>query len=281
MLPGARPTVSFAQSDSIHTFENDSNASDKEDFVSDDAPAATVCSATVVDLDARKAQNYTNLINATAGSARACWHCVHAFEHNARCALPVRAGAVNGGPPQVVGEFCSFSCAAAWAIERKMHCNSDTLMLLNNMAVEQGVRIPVARAPPAEALDLFGGPLSIEEFRAIGRDYVPTRILRGNQISVPVMLEGYGKAVAEPPVKKRAEARADVSMSDMPRAMMVNTPYQNFIAARSAAGMQPRKKARATRESSGLLANFVKQPKAGASNAEAGPSAADNDHMET
>ena len=90
-----------------------------------------------------------------------------------------------------LGNFCSWSCAVSWIIDRKMHTTSDILMHVNVAASKQNVKLPIARAPPMYFLEDFGGCMSIDEFRTIGIDSTPIRVLTEPCLSFPIAIEGW------------------------------------------------------------------------------------------
>lgn len=94
-----------------------------------------------------------------------CWHCTYPFS----------------GPPKVVptnydhqrekftviGCFCSFACAKAWQQENVAFNNGTTVMYLSILAAKlYNYNRPIEAAPPRYFLRRFGGPLTIDEFRA-------------------------------------------------------------------------------------------------------------------
>lgn len=68
----------------------------------------------------------------------------------------------------VYGNFCSLSCCKAYLLDANQFSSNYELTLLSCMANDvYGVRCDVIkRAPPRLMLQMFGGPLSIEEFRS-------------------------------------------------------------------------------------------------------------------
>jgi len=108
------------------------------------------------------------------GSKHACLNCCHKFE-GPPVGLPVRYDDRTDGF-HLSGNFCSFSCCKRHILEAR---RSDTVRLIDNLALlaikahKQNVRlraapkhyIGVATAPPKTALQMFGGGMSIEEFR--------------------------------------------------------------------------------------------------------------------
>lgn len=63
------------------------------------------------------------------------------------------------------GTFCSFNCAAASALDDRSTSAHQSYALLNMMADEAGLPVPVRAAPPRGTLSAFGGTLTTEEFR--------------------------------------------------------------------------------------------------------------------
>lgn len=96
----------------------------------------------------------------------ACLWCCHTF--NGRpVVLPVRD---EGEHLQVYGNFCCPECAMAHLFDMKQdsHTRWEQLALLNRVYAESvgGVIRP---APSRSVLKLFGGPMSIEEYRSVVR----------------------------------------------------------------------------------------------------------------
>jgi hypothetical protein len=93
-----------------------------------------------------------------------CWWCCHQFD-NTPCALPetYRKEKFN-----VYGVFCSFNCAASYNLSKNdgddmwMRYNLLNLMYKKMFNVKF---VKIGLAPPRETLKIFGGYLSIEEFR--------------------------------------------------------------------------------------------------------------------
>ncbi len=100
-----------------------------------------------------------------------CFWCCHPFE-GAPIGVPYAYEAADD-KFHVDGCFCSFECAAAQNFSDRSGGNHDTFeryALLNVMAARAGKADPyVAPAPCRQALDIFGGSMSIEEFRSGSR----------------------------------------------------------------------------------------------------------------
>lgn len=109
-------------------------------------------------------ETFNKEINTKSKSDYACWWCCHKFS-----GLPI--GVPNkllNNKYNVFGNFCSFNCASAYIHELKDWNVSERLSLLHQMYfsiynVEQYETIK--SAPKKEILKMFGGTLTIEEFR--------------------------------------------------------------------------------------------------------------------
>ncbi len=107
-------------------------------------------------------------------SPHACLNCCHAFK-GPPVGLPVQYDDRSDGF-QLWGNFCSFSCCKRYILETRRANNNrlvDNLALLAIKAHKQNVRLRAAPkhykgiliAPPKTALKLFGGGMTIEQFR--------------------------------------------------------------------------------------------------------------------
>lgn len=94
-----------------------------------------------------------------------CQHCVH----------PPPPGGTLCGIPQVgpyhapqgkSGQFCSFSCMIAFTLERPTYRTPMQRAEILKLAATENDVEEVLPAPPQALLAIFGGHLSIEEFRA-------------------------------------------------------------------------------------------------------------------
>eukprot|EP00899_Mesostigma_viride_P014813 jgi/Mesvir1/23332/Mv21028-RA.1 len=100
-----------------------------------------------------------------------CWHCCHPFD-NVPATLPVKYKEGRGF--LVKGIFCSFACAKAHNLEsacslkevRNTWLFHMTFKLWKaNPAVAKGSFPGIRAAPPRTFLKMFGGDMTIEEFR--------------------------------------------------------------------------------------------------------------------
>ena len=93
-----------------------------------------------------------------------CYHCVHGFT-TPPYGLPAK---YVDNKYVVTGCFCSLECAKAYneasacSIDEKWERNG----LLHSLARSMGINDRIKAAPPRVALQVFGGHLSIDDFRA-------------------------------------------------------------------------------------------------------------------
>jgi hypothetical protein len=115
----------------------------------------------------------TKLVDVSDGVARwttktttHCWWCCHGFD-TVPVGLPER---LHDDTFFVQGCFCSFNCAHAYNLSLNDHRVWERYSLMNYMrakmaGTEQGRPCYITPAPPRQALDVFGGPLTIDEYR--------------------------------------------------------------------------------------------------------------------
>lgn len=101
-------------------------------------------------------------------STAACFWCCHSFSHRP-VVLPVRD---TGEHLIVMGNFCSPECAAAYLFDMRQdaHTRWEQLALLYRVygdACDNNIH----PAPPRSILRLFGGSLSIQEYRGLIRSH--------------------------------------------------------------------------------------------------------------
>ena len=93
----------------------------------------------------------------------ACYWCAHTFD-NQPCVIPESE---RYGVYKVYGNFCYPECAMAYLLKESIdpHTRWDRMALLYRIYDIDG-KGKIFPAPPREVLKLFGGPLTIESFRA-------------------------------------------------------------------------------------------------------------------
>ena len=97
----------------------------------------------------------------------ACFWCAHIFD-GMPCVIPERE---EKGTYRVYGNFCCPECAVSYLLNENMdpHVRWERMALLNRIYSCNG-RERVFPAPARESLKLFGGPMSIEVYRATIRE---------------------------------------------------------------------------------------------------------------
>jgi hypothetical protein len=92
-----------------------------------------------------------------------CFWCTYKFTHRP-CIIPERE---EKGVYRVYGNFCCPECAVSYLLQESMdpHVRWERMALLHRIYDSDG-KGRVFPAPARESLELFGGPMSIEQFRA-------------------------------------------------------------------------------------------------------------------
>ena len=97
-----------------------------------------------------------------------CFWCVHPLPQLPCLHLPVKYNdrtKVFG----TIGNFCSWPCAKAYAINMNSARAGEIQSFLSLMRMQTfGKHVPLWAAPKREALACFGGTMTIEEFRSYG-----------------------------------------------------------------------------------------------------------------
>jgi hypothetical protein len=112
------------------------------------------CTIDIVDNNLFKWKETTNL---------SCWWCVHPFS-NPPFGLPIK---YENKMYEVQGCFCSLNCAKAYNLKENNYRMSEINSLIEDFRRELfGISSnPVVTAPPRQSLSIFGGYLSIDDFR--------------------------------------------------------------------------------------------------------------------
>ena len=94
-----------------------------------------------------------------------CWHCCHKF-NNMPCGIPLY---YEKDLFHVKGVFCSFNCALTYNYNSKENDNviqeRESLLYLLYKKIHNVKDVDIEYAPEKETLEMFGGILTIEEFR--------------------------------------------------------------------------------------------------------------------
>lgn len=97
-----------------------------------------------------------------------CWWCVHSLPQRPCIHLPVKYDE-RLNRFTTVGNFCSWQCAKAYALDMNSSKSGEIQSFLSMMRLRAfGKFVPLWPAPKRQFLRCFGGTMSIEEFRTFG-----------------------------------------------------------------------------------------------------------------
>jgi hypothetical protein len=93
----------------------------------------------------------------------ACFWCAHCFAWQP-CVIPERE---EKGTYRVYGNFCSPSCCMAFLLHESLdtHVRWERIALLHRLYGSHFTSGRIFPSPPRESLKLFGGPMTIQEYR--------------------------------------------------------------------------------------------------------------------
>lgn len=105
-----------------------------------------------------------------------CWWCVHALPQKPCIHLPVRYDD-KLDRFTTIGNFCSWQCAKAYALDMNTAKSGETQSFLALMRLKAfGKHISLWPAPKRQFLKCFGGTMTIEEFRSYGGQVEPPQL---------------------------------------------------------------------------------------------------------
>ena len=105
-----------------------------------------------------------------------CWWCVHPLPQKPCIHLPVRYDD-KLDRFTTTGNFCSWQCAKAYAIDMSIAKSGEIQSILALMRLKAfGKFVPLWAAPKRQFLKCFGGTMTIEEFRSYGGLVEPPQI---------------------------------------------------------------------------------------------------------
>jgi hypothetical protein len=151
-----------------------------------------------------------------------CWWCCHPWE-GAEVHAPFKYDALRK-KFTTKGRFCSFECAKAWIIDRAGPRYGEMLMIMALFRKHAfGKSVPCFPAPKRESLQIFGGPLSIEEFRKSanrapwihepGEIHIVHEIDTRSKVQAgPSEGDGTGLALVRTKPLKRAESKLEAAL---------------------------------------------------------------------
>jgi len=125
-----------------------------------------------------------------------CWHCCHKAPEDAVPIPLPHSYDRRRGVFHVFGFFCSLSCAKAYLAEHNGFSSGEKMLLLQCLATKHFglTESLVGCAPPRHRLSVFGGDLSLEQFRA--EHVFFTRVLSPPLTSIPELYERRSAASA-------------------------------------------------------------------------------------
>jgi hypothetical protein len=114
-----------------------------------------------------------------------CWHCCHEIQDMV-IPLPIAYDDRRDSWTHT-GQFCSWGCAKGYAIDKQKLEWSHLLAMLKRHVT--GKRTRTVPAPPRRCLRVFGGSMTLNEFRAKSNEgviigHLPTRMIPIQQITV-------------------------------------------------------------------------------------------------
>ena len=122
-----------------------------------------------------------------------CMWCCHPFT-NSKVHLPLQR---KNDEFVVYGTFCSVECAAAYNFHDIIEFGDtwERYSLLHSLYFDSQENTPISLAPPRIALKMFGGDLSIDEFRegrkvAYSVSLAPIKYIKRYSTSTPQILQG-------------------------------------------------------------------------------------------
>lgn len=109
-----------------------------------------------------------------------CFHCCHKFDTE-DLGLPVSH---DNGTFNTTGHFCSWECMKAYVIYSRDDTKFNKFSLITMMRQRMNIIQPTKEAPPREMLKIFGGSMTIKEFRKNNKHfaYLPIPMIRLNPL---------------------------------------------------------------------------------------------------
>ena len=105
-----------------------------------------------------------------------CWWCVHPLGDCRPLHLPIKYDE-RLDKFTTTGEFCSWECTKAFALDMNTSRSGEIQSFIALMRMKTfGKYMVLKAAPKRQALKIFGGPLSIEEFRGCSQQQVPVYV---------------------------------------------------------------------------------------------------------
>ena len=105
-----------------------------------------------------------------------CWWCVHPLADEYPLHLPIKYDD-RLDKFTTTGEFCSWACMKAFALDMNTAHSGEIQSFIAMMRMKADGKYTVTKAAPKrQALKIFGGPLTIEEFRRCSQQQAPVYV---------------------------------------------------------------------------------------------------------
>jgi hypothetical protein len=116
-----------------------------------------------------------------------CFWCCHSF-NNIAFGIPIK---FTNGKFLVKKCFCSLECVTAYIFNKNEYVQNiwETYSLINMLSLQYGNPDVVKPSPPREVLKLFGGYMTIDEFRNFSKSSKLVNILNYPMIPVSLQIE--------------------------------------------------------------------------------------------
>lgn len=196
-------------------------------------PSRLLCCAQYRSLEiAKQASKETHVHNLTSLENPLenpkCWHCTHNFDWNAWM-IPLSKCVLTNNFKSY-GCFCSPSCAITWVTLRNNYNSSQIVSWIKSMAFERGI-YEFSKAPNTHWLKEYGGTLTIEEFRNVGKSCKSYTEKNEPFISFPLILEKEQKITEAKEVTKSIKSKNKKATSQAMNSEELTTKglYHEFL----------------------------------------------------
>lgn len=159
--------------------------------------------------------------NPVSNEGLVCWWCVHPLPPGPIIHFPTKYDEIRK-QFTTKGNFCSWECAKAYGIDMNHPRSGEMQMFLALMRKQAfGKYISLISAPKRETLKIFGGTLSIDEFRLYRGKQPPTvefpnqilltQIIGGQKIE-PNTVDETGEMLKRPKPLQRSKSKLESAL---------------------------------------------------------------------
>lgn len=198
-----------------------------------------------------------------------CWHCRLPFD-TVPCSIPCHYDSASN-VFSMKGVFCSWSCAKRFCLDQKEYYSSAMVSNMRLLAVahfHHPAGKPIVAAPPFLALESFGGPLSVKDFRKHQSACTTVSILDLPFYNFPLAISMTSGASQAECINIRGLRRPSKQVETTTSAPNTSqqSMYTEFLKQHSGNSSRKRKKPRTIqppqpKKRTGSLAKFVKNKK--------------------